>query len=101
MYEVTDRSTFSSATANALSMHRETHALLIGEASGMKPNAYGEVRKFVLPNSRLTVWYATKYIETDPALKDAPTLVPDRPIQVSSREYLAGRDPVLEFILEQ
>jgi Peptidase family S41 len=55
------RGTFSSALLNAYEFKNETNAKLIGEPSGGKPNCYGEILKFQLPNSKFVVTYSTRY----------------------------------------
>lgn len=91
------RSTFSSAFLNALRLKRETKAILVGEPTGQKPNAYGEVRNFTLPHSKLVVRYSTKYF---PMMEgDPPSLEPDQLIERSAQDFYTGRDPVLEWVL--
>jgi hypothetical protein len=97
LFVLVGRRTFSSALLNAVQVRRSTRAILVGEPTGQKPNAYGEVKKFVLPNSKLTVQYSTKYfqmVEGDP-----PALLPDIHVAVASGDYFAGRDPVMEAVL--
>ena len=55
------RRTFSSALLNVYEFINETNAKLVGEPSGGKPNCYGEILKFELPNSKFIVTYSTKY----------------------------------------
>lgn len=99
LYAVIDRGTFSSGMLNAAELHRHAGAILVGEPSGGKPNGYGEVEHFRLPNSGLTVWYSTKYVLAYPERGDAPALVPDVQVPVSSAAYFAARDPVLDSLL--
>ncbi len=91
------RSTFSSAYLNALRLKRDTRAILIGEPTGQKPNAFGEVKNFTLPHSKIVVNYSTKYFQTMPG--DPPSLEPDQLIERSSEDFLNGRDPVLDWVL--
>ena len=70
----------------------------MGEPTGGKPNTYGEVRTFELPNSKLVVAYSTKYFRLIKSA-DPPSVIPDQLIETSSADYFAGRDPVLEFVL--
>jgi len=91
------RSTFSSAYLNALRLKRATQAILVGEPTGQRPNAFGEVKNFTLPHSKIVVNYSTKYFQTMPG--DPSSLVPDQLIERSSQDFLAGRDPVLEWVL--
>ncbi|MGL5648101.1 MAG: peptidase S41, partial [Clostridium sp.] len=81
------RETFSSALLNAYEFKFSTNAEIIGEPSGGKPNCYGEILKFTLPNSKFIVSYSTKYyklIEDDTIL----ALYPDRNIYESIDEYI-------------
>lgn len=55
------RDTFSSALLNAYQFKWETNCIIIGEPSGGKPNCYGEVLRFTLPNSKFSVSYSTIY----------------------------------------
>ncbi|WP_297639106.1 hypothetical protein [uncultured Clostridium sp.] len=81
------RETFSSALLNAYEFKFQTNAEIIGEPSGGKPNCYGEILKFTLPNSKFIVSYSTKYyklIGDDNVL----ALYPDRNIYESIKDYL-------------
>jgi hypothetical protein len=82
---------------NALRLKKETKAILVGEPTGQRPNAYGEVRTMTLPHSKLLVLYSTKFFKT--MNDDPPSLAPDVPIERSSWDYVSGRDPVLERAL--
>lgn len=81
------RETFSSALLNAYDFKNNTNAKIIGEPSGGKPNCYGEVLKFSLPNSKLLVTYSTKFyklIEDD--LIDS--LYPDEFVLEAIEDYI-------------
>jgi hypothetical protein len=96
LFVIIGRQTFSSALLNAISLRQQTNGTFVGEPTGGKPNAYGEVQSFNLPNSQLTVQYSTKFFQTVPG--DPLSLFPDNLIQLSSADYLAGRDPVMAWI---
>jgi len=89
--------TFSSALDNALELHKDLHATLVGEATGGSPSGYGEAMQFVLPNSQLTVQYTTKFF----GQKDAApsSLQPQIPAPRTLADVLTGRDPALEAAL--
>jgi hypothetical protein len=87
------RNTFSSAYMHASSLKR-MGATLIGEPTGQKPNAYGEVRWFTLPRCQIVVRYSTKYWHRETG--DPPSLAPDVLIELTSGDFLAGKDPVFE-----
>lgn len=91
------RHTFSSAYMHAAYLKNKLGATLIGEPSGQKPNAYGEVRWFVLPYSQIIVRHSTKYWHT--ASGDPPSLDPDLIVRTSSADFFGLRDPVLETAL--
>lgn len=90
-------STFSSALLNAISLKRENGAILVGEPTGGKPNGYGEVRSFTLPNSALPVSYSTKFFNSWPG-GDPESLFPDLAAAPSSADYREGRDPAMEAV---
>lgn len=90
-------STFSSALMNAISLKRENGAILVGEPTGGKPNGYGEVRSFTLPNSALSVSYSTKFFNSWPG-GDPESLFPDITAAPSSADYREGRDPAMEAV---
>ena len=90
-------STFSSALMNAISLKRENGAILVGEPTGGKPNGYGEVRSFTLPNSVLSVSYSVKFFRSWPD-GDPESLLPDITAAVSSSDYREGRDPAMEAV---
>ena len=97
LFVIIGRRTFSSAILNAVELQNETKALLVGEPTGGKPNHYGEVRNFTLPYSGVRVYYSTKYFHNSP--QETPSLIPDIQVEMSFKDYLNHRDPVLERIL--
>lgn len=97
LFVIVGRGTFSSAVLNALDFKNKTQAIFVGEPTGGKPNHYGEFEEFTLPHSRLRVGYSTKYFSY--SQDDTPSFVPDVLVELSSADYFAGRDPVLEAIL--
>lgn len=97
LFVITGHKTFSSAVLNSLSFREKTEALLVGQPTGGRPNCYGEVRGFSLPDSGLDIDYSTKYFS--PAEEDTPSVRPDILVDVSAADYLAGRDPMLEAVL--
>jgi hypothetical protein len=89
------RGTFSSALMNAIDLATQTNATLVGEGTGGKPNGYGEVRDFTLPNSGLPVQYSTRFFNNVPGY-EGDSYEPDREIVMTAEDVLAGRDPLLE-----
>ena len=89
---------FSAAMSNAAQFRQQTSATLVGEPIGERPNSYQEAREMWLPNSQLLVRYSTQYYKF---VEQGENIIrPDREIITEWREYAAGRDPVLEWVLQ-
>jgi hypothetical protein len=91
--------TFSAAMSNSAHFRQKTAATLVGLPIGEKPNSYQESRVATLPNSHLTLSYSVrfyKFVDTGENM-----IRPDREIETSWADFKAGRDPVLEWVLEQ
>jgi hypothetical protein len=100
IFVILGRDTFSSALLNAYVLKNETMAVFIGEATGGKPNCYGEVRYFTLKNSRIGIRYSTKYyklIEDD----EQQSFFPEINFEITFKDYLANKDACLEYILNK
>jgi hypothetical protein len=93
---VVGRKTFSSAIINTMDFLTNSDALSVGEETGGKPNHFGEVKRFVLPESKLVVNYSTKYFTL--VEKDTPSILPDLPAPISFEQYMRGTDPALQAI---
>lgn len=96
LFVVVGRSTFSSAILNALTLKNETEAIFVGEPTGGRPNHFGEVRSFNLPNSGLTVRYSTKYFRYSD--DDSESLFPDILVEPSFSDFVSNTDSVLQAI---
>jgi len=99
IFVVIGRSTFSSAILNTVDFENKTNAITVGEETGGKPNHYGEIRSFKLPNSNLDVIYSTKYFKNTE--KEINTIVPYIKIETSFQDFKRGIDPVYEWIKKQ
>ncbi len=97
IFVVVGRDTFSSALLNVYLLKFKTKATFIGEATGGKPDCYGEVNYFKLNESGLSVRYSTKYYYLiEEYLQDS--FYPEIGFSVSIRDYLENKDPCLEWI---
>lgn len=99
LFAIIGRRTFSSALLNALDLKGSTQATLVGEATGGKPNHYGEVKTLFLANTGLTVGYSTKHFKH--SQEDTDSLYPDVFIEPSIVAFTGGHDPVVDWILQQ
>ncbi|MEW8955413.1 peptidase S41 [Clostridium sp.] len=99
LFVIIGRKTFSSALLNVYDLKNNTEALIIGEATGGKPNCYGEIKRFNLPNSGFSVSYSTKFYKVidDDKVK---TLLPDVIIEETIDDFINNIDPVMEYIKE-
>lgn len=98
LFVIVGRETFSSALLNTLALRENTKGIFLGENSGGKPNCYGEVERFNLKNSGLTIGYSTKYykvVEDDDLLEFSPEVKIDLTIE----DYIKNEDPCMDYIL--
>ncbi len=95
-YVIVGRQTFSSAIRNTVDFMNHAEILLIGEGTGGRPNHFGDVQRFVLPESNLVVTYSTKYFKI--LEDDIPCLIPDILTPISYSQLKKGIDPAMEFI---
>lgn len=96
VFALIGRHTFSSALMNAIDLD-QVGALLVGEPAGSPAAHYGEVDHVDLPARGLSLHYSTRRFEA-PGYP-GPALAPEVAVELSSADYLAGRDPVLAAAL--
>ncbi|MBK9732503.1 MAG: hypothetical protein IPO83_14715 [Chitinophagaceae bacterium] len=99
LYVLVGRKTFSSALMNAVDFVKNTNAIIVGEPTGANINHFGEVKSFQLPDSKITVYYSTKFWNNWPG-HNGP-LVPDIAVSHSYFDFLNGKDEAMEYILKQ
>lgn len=99
LFVLTGRKTFSAAILLVNELELYTHVTFVGEPIGGTPNHYGDSRRSQLPNSGLTLRTSTVYWREWTAFEDRPFFL-NLPVGLSSKDYLAGRDPVLQTSLE-
>ncbi|WP_299990149.1 S41 family peptidase [uncultured Pontibacter sp.] len=100
LYTLIGRETFSAAQMLANDLEYYTNTLFVGEPSGSSPSAYGDSRKMQLPNSKLTIRVSTIYWRDWDGDEKRPWTAPDIPVGYTSTDYLAGKDPALEAVLQ-
>ncbi|MEO5940658.1 MAG: hypothetical protein ABIZ72_06745, partial [Candidatus Limnocylindrales bacterium] len=94
------RITFSAAANFATDLEQSTAATFAGEAMGGSPNLYGDAREVGLPYRGQSVFVATRYWQRSTADDERITIEPEIRADLSSADYFAGRDPVLQAILD-
>ena len=98
-YVLTSGRTGSAALKNTIDFRTVAKATLVGETIGERPNSYSENDEFRLPNTRMEVSYSTEYYKFLP--DDDGLVRPDKEILPTWADWVAGRDPVLDWILSQ
>ena len=97
-FVITGSRTFSAALKNAIDFREIARATLVGETIAERPNSYSENDEMRLPESRIEVSYSTKYYKF---LSGDGLVTPDKEIHPTWADWVAGRDPVLDWILAQ
>jgi len=100
LYVIIGRITFSAAANFATDLEQSTSATFAGEAMGGSPNQYGDARRIDLPWGGQAVYMATRYWERSTPDDPRVTIEPEIHAGLSSTDYFAGRDPVLQAILD-
>ena len=101
LYLLVGRATFSAAGNFSAEIDRDTKAVIVGEPTGGGVETYGDTVPILLPTLGWSVHIAVRYHERKNGRSDRRLAVaPDVPLAVTSAQYFAGRDPVLERALE-
>ncbi|MCK5067127.1 MAG: hypothetical protein KAR16_06805 [Bacteroidales bacterium] len=95
-YLLVGRKTSSEAMINAVDFMIYAGVVVVGEESGGRPNHFGEVRRFVLPESGLIVSHSTRYFAL--MEEDLPAISPDIEAPETYEQYIEGVDPALEAV---
>lgn len=97
-YLLVGRKTSSEALINAVDFMNYDGVLVVGEESGGKPSHFGDVRRFVLPESGLIVSHSTRYYNL--LDEDLPSISPDVEAPETFKLFMEGVDPALEAVRE-
>lgn len=96
---LTGRNTFSAAQIFIAGVNRETKAVFVGEPSSSRPNFVGEENMLVLPYSGALGSISNRYHENIPG-DQRKWIEPEVKVNLSSKDYFAGRDPVLAAVFK-
>jgi hypothetical protein len=100
LFLLTGRATFSAAANFAAELDRDTRAVVVGEPTGGGVETYGDTVPVLLPSLGWYVYVASRYHERKRGPNDHRLAVaPDVRVELTSAQYFAGRDPVLERAL--
>lgn len=95
-YLLVGRKTSSEALINAVDLMTYPGVIVVGEDSGGRPNHFGDVKRFVLPESRLIVSHSTKFIQLFE--EDPGAISPDVEAPETFPLFIEGVDPALEAV---
>ncbi len=100
IYILIGRNTFSAAQILIGSIEKFTDAVFVGEPSGSSPIFPGPIFQFQLPFSGAIGSIATSSFQTTGPGDSRIWVAPDIPVTLTSQQYFAGEDPVLDTIKE-
>ena len=99
LFIIVGPATFSSANWFGVLVQDNGLGQVIGEATGNKPDSFGDVLSFTLPNSKLTYQVSYKqWLRPDRARAGDESLEPDIEIKLEPEDLRLGRDPVLDYL---
>ena len=100
LYVLIGRATFSAAANFAAELDRDTRAVFVGEPTGGGVETYGDTFPLQLPTLGWNVYIAARYHHRKRNARDRRLAVgADVRVDLTSAQYFAGRDPVLERAL--
>jgi hypothetical protein len=99
-YAIIGRGVYS-ATGNLIAdMERLVRPIFVGEPSSGFGNQDGDESNVVLPYSGVYGWLTSVWWQYSHPWDRRTSVVPDIPVQLTAKDYFAGKDPVLETVLE-
>lgn len=98
LFLITSRRTISASEHLTTQMELYTHAIIVGEPTGARPNMVGSITRFTLPNSGLNCFTAKEYTQDSEFSDFRLTTKPHVYALLSSDDYINNNDPVLSAI---
>ncbi|MBX9788568.1 MAG: hypothetical protein K2Y37_06595 [Pirellulales bacterium] len=99
LFALTSRFTFSACQNFSADLDRLTETIFAGEPTGSSPNSIGESTDVILPCSNIRVSISTQRWQFSYPMDRRVWIAPEIPVALTSRDYFAGRDPVLDAVL--
>ncbi|MGE6230812.1 hypothetical protein [Paenibacillus chitinolyticus] len=87
----------SAAVSDAFTFKKELGGILIGQPTSSKPDMFGNVQTFALPNSKTVVYYTTKKFILI-GNKKIDSLYPDIDIDWTMQDFLEGKDTDMDYV---
>lgn len=98
VFVITGRNTFSACQNLVNNLDPMTNATFVGEATSSKINFTGESSQVTLPFCELRMSISSRYWQDGIPEDTRPWVAVDVPVALSSADYFANRDPVLEAV---
>jgi hypothetical protein len=95
------RMTFSAAETFAARLDQWTTTVFAGEATGSRPNHYGNERPFRLPHSGLRGSISSGWNQPVTARDDRDAIRPEIAVPQTAQDFFSGKDRTLETALQQ
>jgi hypothetical protein len=99
-FTIMGRGTFSAAQFFLDYLENYTNAIFVGEPSSSKGNAYGDSRKIVLPNSKITVRASIYWWQDWHPADERKWIEPNVSAEMTSTDYSQNLDPAMKAILD-
>ena len=100
LFVILGRRTFSACQNLVNELDNYTQATFVGEPTSENINFYGDNTEVKLPNSNIPIRLSFAWWQDKPPWENAPWLAPDVAVDLRFEDYIQGRDPVLETILD-
>jgi hypothetical protein len=101
LFLITGRVTYSAAVHFTTVFKKYTKATLIGEPTAGRPNHYGAIRPFKLPNHpQITIGCSIDYYQDSEPFDFNTTHNPDIMTAINSADYRDNVDPALKKVLD-
>lgn len=94
------RGTFSAASNFTMELENETNAIFAGEPTGGSPNHYGDALDLILPNSKIVIGVSSIYHQDSSIGDNRLFQSPDIPVELESKDYFSGIDPVMDAMIK-
>lgn len=98
LFVITSRRTFSAAEMLIDALESWSNPIFVGEPAASRGNTYGDSKKLVTPNSKVTLRVSTLYWQFWDPRDTRPWIAPQIAADLTAEAYAAGRDPALEAI---
>ncbi len=100
LFVLTSRKTYSAAVMFLSLVENNTKAVIVGEPTGQGPFFCGGPQLTELPNSGLKLFISSHYNQCSLFDDGRGWIMPDLPVEYTVKDYLEGRDPMMEAVLE-